>query len=260
MTALVRKKHAERRKTADVYELQDLTVHEVSIVDKPAIGREFLITKSHIATNPALALEQQRARDESAASVTAALAAARTKAAQRRQADEARLEADRRKAVGVIRRGGIYGAREVSAGTQKRVGVTSPTTKARAVGSGMAGMPYTTSIAIGIWDESSFLLSLVAEGKLESALHSKLMDGWRHAGRDFAHLGPTEADDTISVAVADGTSAAELRQLGLTPREIQELRRACAEDGTGLHAWLHDQGVTDDEIRAAHVLEAQARR
>src|SRR3972149_3864138 len=43
MTVRQRRK---RRHEGPVYELKDLTVHEVSLVDRPAIGREILITKS----------------------------------------------------------------------------------------------------------------------------------------------------------------------------------------------------------------------
>lgn len=34
-----------QRKSAEVYELRDLTVEEVSLVDRPAIAREFVVTK-----------------------------------------------------------------------------------------------------------------------------------------------------------------------------------------------------------------------
>ncbi len=44
--SILKRRQRKRDENTDVYELQDLTVHEVSIVDHPAIGREFLVAKN----------------------------------------------------------------------------------------------------------------------------------------------------------------------------------------------------------------------
>lgn len=274
MTPLPKRHRKVDWKPEEVHELRDLEVAVISLVDQPAIGREFVAKAIEDAQQPGATrfqmeyakrlqeIEKRVRRDLASRGGRARAAALSPEQRRKIAAKGGRAKAAAKSGV----RAGLAGMTStiVEAGVVKRGPVdlrksgpragllleSEPGRVAKAAG--LAALERTAVVDHDSHDESPFLLQLVFNGLLSEDLHAELMKGWKREHRDYAHLGPQL--DTVSTWMVGLVSDGDLVAMGLSRIQVAELRRVCAEvDLTAV------PGIDADSVETTRKSEEQDR-